>query len=163
MNISILYYSNSGITKNMAEHIASGCNLVPNTFAKTMAIHEIDYDFLDNSSCVIIGTPTYYASMASKMKQWLDEDSGKCKLQGKLGGAFATAGYIHGGGDLAIQGILTHMLFQGMVIYSGGGTCGEPPIHLGPVAISNSPESYQALFETYGKRMAQQAQNLFCK
>ena len=45
-------------------------------------------------------------------------------LTGKLGGAFATAEYLHGGAELGIQTILDHMLVLGMMAYSGGGAYG---------------------------------------
>lgn len=91
------------------------------------------------------------------MKQWLETGLSLLDVAGKLGGAYATAGYIHGGGDLAIQCILTHLLVDGMIVYSGGHCHGKPFIHIGPVAIAPDVDSFADLFRVYGKRMAQQA------
>ena len=82
-------------------------------------------------------------------------------LAGKLGGAFATADYVHGGGELGIQSILDHMLVLGMLAYSGGGSFGKPVIHLGPVSVNGLSEDFSETFETYGKRMATKAVELF--
>lgn len=161
MKISILYFSQTGNTKLMADAIAKGANKIEGITAKSISITDIDASFLAESSCVIFGTPTHYASMTAEVKSWFDHESGKYHLSGKLGGAFATEAYIHGGADLAIQGILTHMLINGMIVYSSGGSDGEPTIHLGPVAVSDSISDYTNLFELYGERMAKKTIELF--
>jgi NAD(P)H dehydrogenase (quinone) len=173
MKVSILYFSKSGHTKAMAEQIAYGCKQVEAVQVKVMDIYQCDASFLQESNCVIIGTPTYYTGMPSEVKEWLDHESGKYLLGGKLGGAFATADYVYGGAELAIQGILTHMMFRGMMVYSSGNFCGNPPIHLGPIAIfsgqnntcpdtsCDSSTTEENIFTIYGKRMAEQACRLF--
>lgn len=161
MKMSVLYFSKDGSTKAMAELIVKGMISVGEVEAKSMSIDEVDKDYLEESSCVVIGTPTYYASMAAEVKTWLDKESVNLNLGGKLAGAFATAGYIHGGANIGIQNILTHMTFLGMLIYSGGSACGKPPIHLGPIAIADNLDEFNDLFEVYGKRMATKAKELF--
>ena len=47
-------------------------------------------------------------------------------------------------------------MMTGMMVYSGGGSKGNPVIHLGPVAIGGELEKYEELFEIYGKRFAEQ-------
>jgi NAD(P)H dehydrogenase (quinone) len=161
MKMSVLYFSKTGCTKEMGEAIVRGMESVGDVEAKAMPIDEADEAFVKESACVIVGSPTYYTSLAGEVKCFLDAKAGKLGLAGKLGGAFATANFAHGGGDIAIQNILTHLAFRGMLIYSGGGTCGAPPIHLGPVALSADRAAYTALFETYGSRMAAKAKELF--
>lgn len=158
--ISVLYFSQSGNTRQMAKHIARGAQEMEDVEVKVMSLAEIDEAFLCESSCVILGTPTYYASMASEVKSWLDKNSGSYQLDNKLGGAFATQAYVHGGGDLAVQGILTHMMVSGMLVYSGGCACGNPTIHLGPVAMADSLQQYENTFQIYGMRMARKAEEL---
>jgi NAD(P)H dehydrogenase (quinone) len=101
--------------------------------------------------------------MSGKTATWLETQAGTLALAGKVAGAFATAGYVHGGGDLAMQGILTHLLVFGCLAYSGGAACGKPVIHLGPVALADNINAYRATFETYGKRMAAKCIELFGK
>jgi hypothetical protein len=67
--------------------------------------------------------------------------------------AFATEQYIHGGGENAIKELLTFMMVQGMLVYSGGNNYGKPIIHLGPVGMSQDIESFRDLFVPYGERM----------
>ena len=87
--------------------------------------------------------------------------SGWTAPAGKVGGAFATADYLHGGGDLGIQTILNHMMVLGMLTYSGGGSFGKPVIHLGPVALHGHLEESKELFRLYGQRMATKTVSLF--
>lgn len=161
MKASILYHSVTGNTKAMAEKIAEGMQS-QEIEAKTFSIEEADKDWMKDSDCIIIGTPTYYADLSAKTKEFL-EVLGEYQVAGKLGGAFATAAYSYGGGDIALQTILTHMMFWGMVVYSGGGACGNPPIHLGPVSCGAQSDGNPELFYLYGQRMAIKAKELFSK
>lgn len=114
---------------------------------------------MKESSCIVVGSPTYYADVSASMKGFL-ETLGRYEVAGKLGRAFATADYPYGGGDLALQTILTHLMFFGMLTYSGGASQGRPPIHLGPVGIQGLPEQAELGF-LYGQRMARKAKEVF--
>lgn len=161
MKLSVLYYSRSGNTRSMAERIAEGMRKVPGVEAGVFALDAVDEAFVKESWCVVLGTPTYLASMAAAVKTWLDESARKYELAGKVGGAFATQDYPHGGADLAVQSILSHLLVMGMLVFSGGGSMGKPVIHLGPVALKDGLESYGDTFVIYGERMAKKTVELF--
>ncbi len=159
MKASILYCSVTGNTKAKAEQIAEGMK-GEGLEVKCFSIDEIDKAWVAESACVIIGSPVYYADVSAKVKVFL-ETLGGYGVAGKLGGAFATAAYSYGGGDIALQTILTHMMFFGMLTYSGGGSKGAPPIHLGPVSSPKAGDGSDELFRLYGKRMAEMAKKLF--
>jgi len=110
---------------------------------------------------VVLGTPIYYASVSGAVKCFLERPCRKYKLDGKIGGAFATANYVHGGGELGIRLILDHMLCHGMLTYSGGVSYGNPVIHLGPVAIADRLEGSMETFKLYGQRMAIKSKEIF--
>lgn len=118
---------------------------------------------MKESDALIVGTPTYNGYLTARMKAWLESAPVKLNVAGKLGGAYATAAFIHGGGDLAIQCILTHLMVDGMMVYSSGQAKGMPVIHLGPVAIGPDLDSFAELFRIYGKRMAEQAMQISSK
>lgn len=165
MKLSVIYYSVSGNTQDMARCIAEGMNTVPGAEARAFSIDALDVDFVRESQCVVFGCPTYAAGMPADFHTSLWK-AGDLHLAGKLGGAFATAQYAHGGGELAIQNILTNLMVKGMLLYSGGGAKGRPVIHLGPVAIATAGNEemrkpYEELFRTYGQRMAGKAAELF--
>lgn len=161
MKMSVIYYSRTGNTKKMAEIIAEAMSSVEGVEAKAFLITDTDKTYIQESSCIVIGTPIYVASVSAEIKSWLDKDAKECGIFGKLGGAFATVDYIHGGGDLGIRTILDHMMCYGMLTYSGGAIFGKPVIHLGPVALSYDLEGSRETFEIYGKRMAQKALEIF--
>ncbi len=161
MKISILYFSKTGNTKKMAECIAEGMRTAPGVEAKAFPIEAIDEAFIKESKCVVLGTPVYLASMAGQVKTWLDTAALKLGLAGKIAGAFATEDYLHGGGDLAIQSIISHMMVLGMLAYSGGGAHGKPVIHLGPVAMKDRMDECAETFALYGQRMAGKTAEIF--
>lgn len=161
MKTTVLYYSKSGNTKKMAEIIAEGMSSVEGVSAKTFSIDEIDENWIKESKCIVLGTPIYMANMCGAVKMWLEKPNMNYEMSGKIGGAFATADYVHGGGELGIQTILDHLLVRGMLTYSGGGAYGKPVIHLGPVAIKDHLDESKETFEIYGKRMALKTKELF--
>ena len=164
MKLSVLYYSKSGNTKRMASVIADGMSSVEGVEARTFSIHELDEKakvFIGESRCVVLGTPIYLASLCGEVKTFLDGPAMKLGLGGKIGGAFATANFLHGGGELGIQSILSHMMVLGMLAYSGGGAFGQPPIHLGPVALGGDLDASVEIFRLYGQRMATKTVELF--
>ena len=161
MKISILYFSKTGKTAEMAREIAAGVEQVPGCQAGVFALEELDLEFVRDSAAVLVGTPTWVASTTWQVKKFFDEDSKDCALAGKLGGAFATANYPQGGADIALQTILEHMLVKGMVVYSSGASLGQPYIHLGPVALRDNFDQSRELFRIYGQRMARKTQELF--
>lgn len=161
MKMSVLYYSKSGNTKLMAQVIADGMMSVEGIEAKIFSIDEIDEAWTTESRCIVVGTPIYLASVSGAIKNWLEGPCMRCGLTGKIGGAFATADYVHGGAELGIRTILDHMMVLGMMTYSGGGAFGKPVIHLGPVGLKDHLQESQDTFFTYGQRMAIKTQELF--
>jgi NAD(P)H dehydrogenase (quinone) len=128
--VLILYYSRSGNTKAMAELIGEaikkeGSEVEVKKVQDTKPDELLDYD------AIIIGSPTYYGTMAAEVKKLLD-DSVKFhgKLDGKIGAAFASSANIAGGNETTILGILNAMLIHGMIIQ------GDPQgDHYGAVSI----------------------------
>lgn len=144
----------------MAEQIMKGICSVSDVEAQTFPIEQIDAAYVQDCQGIIIGTPTYDGSLSGAIKVWLEGVPEKYDLSGKLTGAFATAAYVHGGGDIAVQSILSHLLFNGSLAYSGGRSYGSPVIHLGPVAIDSDLDAYAELFKIYGERFAIQLKKL---
>ena len=167
MRIAIVCYSLTGHTFEMAGEIARGIE-EEGAEARIFNIRtdEVDAEYINNASGLIIGTPTYMASSVWQVKKWIEEDSRPLALSGKLGGAFATAHYAQGGQDTAIMDILGQLLVKGMLVYSGGGSFGLPIIHHGPVALDKEGNHYdesREMFRVYGRRFAAKAAELFGK
>ena len=165
MKLAVICDSVTGNTKQAAEWIAEGMRKA-GAEAECFLIGEEDRDFVSEARGAVIGCPSYAAAMTPRMREWL-MSAGKLGMAGKLGGAFATVQYTHGGGELVIQSILTVEMCFGMLCYSGGGSEGKPVIHLGPVAVNgnveehNSLDKYKDNFIVYGERFAKKAGELF--
>ena len=100
MKLAVLYDSKSGNTKQAAEWIAEGMEQIEGTEARCFHIDEIDEAFAKEARGIVIGCPVYAASMTAAMRNWLQTSAGRLELAGKLGGAFATEQYTHGGAEL---------------------------------------------------------------
>ena len=114
MKLAVIYHSKTGNTKQAAEWIAEGMRRVSDVEAQAFSIDDADTVFIGEAKGVVIGCPSYMASMTPEMRTWLMQ-GGKLGLAGKLGGAFATEQYTHGGGEMVIQSILTNELVFGML------------------------------------------------
>lgn len=163
MKAAVIYHSVTGNTKRMGEIIAEGMAEVEGVEVRTFPINDVDVDYVKDCRCVIFGSPIYMAHITAEMTSFLHKDAKKLSLAGKMCGAYTTAQYIHGGGTLGVQDILTQCLVYGALIYSGGSSYGAPVIHLGPVGIDRSMdiETFGDTFRTYGQRMANEARLLF--
>lgn len=155
MKIAIVYDTKTQTTEKAAEFIREGIENV-GIEAKCFNVKSVDNEYIEKADGVIIGSPTYMASVTANLMVWLQTSASKFHLGGKLGGAFATEKYIHGGAENALTTIITHELVYGMMIYSSGCACGKPTIHLGPVGMSQNIEDFKELFIVYGERFANQ-------
>ncbi len=167
MKLAVIYDSKTGNTKQAAEWIAEGMNEVEGVEAKAFSISDADEAFVKEAKGVVVGSPSYAAAITPDLHAWLLGNGGKLGFAGKLGGAFATEQFTHGGGEMVIQNILTIELVNGMLCYSSGGAYGSPVIHMGPVGVNgnvekhNGMEHYKDYFKIYGKRFAGKAAELF--
>jgi len=99
---------------------------------------------------IILGSPTYYASMAGEIKDFLDRTvKFHGKLDGKVGAAFTSAANIGGGNETTICGILNALLVHGMIVQ--GNPRGD---HFGPVSIGMPDERVEGQCRELGKRVA---------
>ena len=167
MKLSVIYDSKTGNTKPAAEWIAQGMLSAGDVDARAYPIGAVDEEFVKGSAGVVIGSPSYAAQMTPDLHAWLLASCRKLGFAGKLGGAFATEQFTHGGGTLVVQSILRSEITTGMLCYSGGNGCGMPVIHLGPVGVNdnvekhNGMELYRENFTVFGKRFADKALELF--
>lgn len=167
MKLAVIYDSKTGNTKKAAEWIAEGMNEISGIEAAAFSIDNLDEAFVKDAKGLVVGSPSYAAALTPALHSWLLDNGGKLEFGGKLGGAFATEQYSHGGGDTVIQNILTIEMVNGMLCYSGGGACGSPCIHLGPIGVNDNVEKHNGMdhyrdnFKIFGKRFAEKAKAIF--
>jgi NAD(P)H dehydrogenase (quinone) len=129
--VLIVYYSKTGNTKEMAELIAEGVRREKDIEVEVKATRDTKVEELLDFDGIVVGSPTYYGSMAAEVKKLIDNSvKFHGQLKGKVGGAFSSSGNIAGGNETTIMGILHSLLIHGMVIQ--GTSKGD---HYGPVAV----------------------------
>lgn len=130
MKVLIVYYSQTGNTKRMAQLVTSGVK-AEGVDVELKDVEEVKAKDLLKYDGIVIGSPTYYGSAAYQIKQLLDESvEFHGDLAGKVGAAFSSSANIGGGNETTILDIINAMLIHGMVVQ--GDASGD---HYGPVAI----------------------------
>jgi len=135
--ITVLYYSQSGSTKKMAEKIANGVEqaglearirtVPPVSSVCESTESDIPEDGhlyctqeeLRNSDGLIIGSPTRFGNMAAPLKYFLDMTGDiwlNGDLIGKPAGVFTSTGSLHGGQETTLLTMMLPLMHQGMII-----------------------------------------------
>ena len=145
----VAYYSQSGNTQKMAE-IISGSIKANGVDCDLKRVNDLDSKVLLDYDAILIGSPTYYGSMAAEVKKLLDLSvQFHGKLDGKIGGAFSSAANVGGGNETTILSVINAMLIHGMIIQ--GDFKGD---HYGPVSIGQPDSRAEANCRRFGKRIA---------
>lgn len=134
--VLVLYYSAYGHIETMANAVAEGARstgasvdvkrvpeLVPEDVAKA-SYYKVDQaapiakpDELVNYDAIIVGAGTRYGTVASQMRNFLDQTGAlwaQGKLVGKVASAFTSSATQHGGQESTILGLIPTFLHHGM-------------------------------------------------
>lgn len=147
--VLIVYYSRSGHTEAMANFVAEGVKS-EGVDVECKRVENTTIDDLLSADGIILGSPTYYGTMAAEIKKLLD-DSVKYhgKLDGKVGAAFTSSGCIAGGNETTILDMLNALLIHGMIVQ--GDPSGD---HYGAVAIGKPDDNSAKGCRRKGARVA---------
>jgi NAD(P)H dehydrogenase (quinone) len=136
--ILILFYSQYGATRQLAQLIARGVEQVDGSRARLRTVPKISavcettepdipesgapyVELRDLDECIglALGSPTRFGNMASAMKYFWDGTSGlwmKHTLVGKPAALFTSTGTMHGGQESTLLSMMLPLLHHGMVI-----------------------------------------------
>lgn len=134
----MLYYSQSGAVKQLAQLIARGIEQVPGVKARLRTVPKVApitqeiapavpdagapyVELSDLQECigVALGSPTRFGNMAAPLKYFLDGTSElwlKGALAGKPAAVFTSTGTQHGGQETTLISMMLPLLHHGMVI-----------------------------------------------
>ncbi|MBS7641196.1 MAG: NAD(P)H-dependent oxidoreductase [Candidatus Bathyarchaeia archaeon] len=160
VRILIVYDSRTRNTEKAAYLVAEGVKSVEGVECIVKRVDETTLDDLLAADGIIIGSPTYYGLMSSKVKALLDESvKVHGKLEGKVGAAFTTSGGTATGAETTLLSIIEAMLIHGMIVQ------GNPEDKHYGLAIVGAPESDEdkELCKEFGKRVAGLTLKLFGK
>jgi NAD(P)H dehydrogenase (quinone) len=136
--ILILFYSQYGATRQMAQLIARGVEQVDGSRARLRTVPKISavcettepdipesgapyVELRDLEECIglALGSPTRFGNMASAMKYFWDGTGGlwmKHALVGKPAALFTSTGTMHGGQESTLLSMMLPLLHHGMII-----------------------------------------------
>lgn len=136
--ILVLYYSQHGATRQMAQLIARGIEQVKGARARLRTVPKIStvceatepgipesgapyVELRDLEECIglALGSPTRFGNMASAMKYFWDGTGGlwmKNALTGKPAVLFTSTGTMHGGQESTLLSMMLPLLHHGMII-----------------------------------------------
>jgi NAD(P)H dehydrogenase (quinone) len=136
--ILVLYYSQHGATRQMAQLIARGVEQEDGVRARLRTVPRVSsvceateasipdsgapyVELRDLEECIglALGSPTRFGNMASAMKYFWDSTGGawmKHTLVGKPAALFTSTGTMHGGQESTLLSMMLPLLHHGMVI-----------------------------------------------
>ena len=136
--ILVLYYSQHGATRQMAQLIARGVEQVEGMRARVRTVAKVSTvceatepgipdsgapyaELRDLEECIglALGSPTRFGNMASAMKYFWDGTGGlwmNHALVGKPAALFTSTGTMHGGQESTLLSMMLPLLHHGMVI-----------------------------------------------
>jgi len=145
--VLVVYYSRTGNTEAMAKSIAEAI-AEEGLDVECKKVVDANPDELLNVDGLVVGSPTYYGTMAAEIKKFLD-DSVKHhgKLDGKVGAAFASAAVT--GHETTVISILEALLIHGMIVQ------GDPRgHHYGATSLGKPGEQDVQRCKRFGQRFA---------
>lgn len=154
----VIYHSRSGNTQEMAEIITDAMKKAGlDTISKQVA--DVNIDELLEYDAIVVGSPTYYGLLASEIKKLFDDAVvHHGRLDGKVGGAFASSANVGGGNESTVMSINQILIVNGMIIQ------GDPQgDHYGPVSIGKPDSRVKQQCIRRGQRIAALTLKLFGK
>ncbi len=137
-DILILYYSQGGAVKEMAQLIARGVESVPGANARLRTVPKVSANCeatepdipatgapyatlqdLEDCAGLALGSPTRFGNMAAPVKYFLDGTSGlwlKGALIGKPAAVFTSSGSMHGGNEMTLISMMIPLMHHGMLM-----------------------------------------------
>ena len=154
--VLIVYYSRSGNTQKMAEVVAEAAREVEGVEVELKDVGSASCEDLLAADGIIMGSPCYYGLMAAELKALIDESvKYHGKLEGKVGGAFASSAGPGGGNETTVVALLEALLIHGMIVK------GEPSgDHYGPIAVGPPDERSKQECAKLGRSVAELTKRL---
>ena len=121
--VLVVYATDYGSTKKMAEAVAEGAKLVDGAQVVIKTAEETTAEDFTSSDAIIMGSPVHMGTIDWRVKQLIDKVCGKLwmkdALSGKVGAVFATgSGYGNAGGgcELTMLSMLSNFAELGLVL-----------------------------------------------
>ncbi len=117
--ILVLYDSEKGSTRRMAEAVAEGAAEVRHTVVETRPVREVKLKELLEADAFAFGTPNHYGTMSAPMKMFFRRLKPLWKegsLRGKPACVFTVSGKYHGGAETALLTLMVPLFAHGLIL-----------------------------------------------
>jgi NAD(P)H dehydrogenase (quinone) len=117
--ILVLYHSNTGNTRQMAELVAEGARQLEDSEVRLRSIEDASHLDLEWCDGIALGSPTNYGSVSWQMKRWWDEQpiENWGQRDGKIGCVFSSAGAWGGGQEWTCMALLSILINYGFLVF----------------------------------------------
>ncbi|MFM1978095.1 MAG: hypothetical protein RLZZ151_610 [Pseudomonadota bacterium] len=137
-DILVLYYSQGGAVRDMAQTIARGIESVDGAKARIRTVPKVssnceatepevpekgapyvELQDLEDCAGLALGSPTRFGNMAAPMKYFLDGTTSiwlKGALIGKPAAVFTSSGSMHGGNETTLLTMMLPLMHHGMLM-----------------------------------------------
>ena len=137
-DILVLYYSQRGAVRELAQWVARGIDEVPGAQARLRTVPRVaaatavaeppvpesgapycELRDLEECAGIAVGSPTRFGNMAAAMKQFWDGTSSlwlKGALAGKPAAVFTSTASAHGGQEATLLSMMLPLLHHGMLV-----------------------------------------------
>lgn len=132
MRIYVVYDSEGGHTKSVAQSIAEGARRVNGAEVYIDHVDQADVYKLADMDAIIWGCPGHFGTISSGLKAWIDKLGyfwAEGKLINKIGAVFCTTATTHGGLETTLLNLITPMLHHGMIIVGLPGNIPENALY----------------------------------
>jgi NAD(P)H dehydrogenase (quinone) len=173
--IAVIYYSQNGHTKALAEGVAAGAEEWKDTEVTLISADQATTDLLERSDGIIWGSAGRFGQMANELKSFVDKTGGlyaRGTLANKVGAAFCTIASDHGGMEMTLMSMLFPFFHHGMIVvglpagaadngqyglyYGAGATCPVETTRESPPNLPGPSDMKRA--QDLGRRVAQVAE-----
>jgi NAD(P)H dehydrogenase (quinone) len=135
INVAVIYYSETGSIKGLAEAAAEGATKA-GADVRLLSAEAARNDDMEWADVVLFGTPSHYGTIAAGLKTYIDSTGDLWRagrLADKVYGAFVSSASTHGGQETALTNFAT--------IFSHWGGIIVPPGFTAPVAAVEQMQS----------------------
>lgn len=155
MKVLIVFDSSTGNTEKMAHAVEEGVKKA-GVDPVIKHVDEASVDEVPQYQGLVLGSPVYYGLPSGKIKKFVDESvKYHGKLDGMVGGAFASAGGAHTGAETTIIAINEMLLVHGMVIQ--GSSAGS---HYGAASVGSPNDASIEACRKLGERVGRLVKKL---
>ena len=143
----VVYDSKTGNTEKMAMAIGHGMEKA-GLDVEVKKVEDADMDDLVNADAIVFGSPTYFANMTSKMKEFIDKsvEIYPNQLKNKVGAAFTSWAGI--GAETTLLSLIMAMFLHRMIIV------GHQTGDFGAISFGAPDDKRTAQCEAFGERIA---------